>query len=429
VTEQHDQSDATMDRNLRALARHAALPGEPTPEQEQSWTRGRRPSPAVCSTEDGAGDMGEARGRSAIQRGVRFMKEHRVATCAGAGSALAATIAIVATLLIPTPASTVTAATIFESLHQAVNSAFKVSYRDIGMSRLAGVRADADAIVVLEDDGEEGPDSRQSAVAVYFEARVWADDTSALAGLDYEAAGAFTEDDMWVYCKIHGFPEALLEDNPQLEAYLEMYRDGLLLDVAVLIEAIEEYELEAAEQAAAELPGEMRSAAADARWRAVRVLRRAAVLLPQEGTTVRFSSDEGANELFARMLLGQATPEDFERLVTTLELRAGRLILMTRPDGSIVLRATQFDLSGSPAGALFQELFARASLEIAHDPDVGLLWAEAAHVGPRDGTIRLEPADVSPDDPIFSDQPYRDDGVTHVLDRAAIRNMLEGVGP
>lgn len=97
----------------------------------------------------------------------------------------------------------------------------------------------------------------------------------------------------------------------------------------------------------------------------------------------------------------------------------------TRADGSYLLRATDFNLEDTPWGPFIAQLCQGMTLEIAYDTDAGLLWATAAHLGPYDGSVHLEPATVTADDPIFSDQRYREDGTTTVLDASAIRDMLQ----
>ena len=101
------------------------------------------------------------------------------------------------------------------------------------------------------------------------------------------------------------------------------------------------------------------------------------------------------------------------------------MAVTTQADGSYLLRATDFNLEDTPWGLFISRLCQGMTLEIAYDTDAGLLRATAAHLGPYDGSVHLEPATVTADDPVFSDQRYREDGVTTILDASMVRDMLE----
>ena len=107
--------DDRVDRNLRTIGRHLSLPEPPTDAQRRRWKQPLR----------------SVRSRS-TNRGVLFMKNHRLLTLAGAGSAAAAALIAWSVLFAPTMGATVEAATVFASFKDALGSAFRVTFEDIG---------------------------------------------------------------------------------------------------------------------------------------------------------------------------------------------------------------------------------------------------------------------------------------------------------
>jgi hypothetical protein len=417
-----------MDRNLRAFARQVSLPGEPTEDQRQYWTRER-----VLAR------------RAPVEQGVRFMKNHRLLTFAGAGSALAATIVIIATVLVPTPGSTVGAATIFASLHEAVSNAFRISYDNIGYE---GARANGQVVVLLGDESADESESPDHASAVYLDARVTVDqDAPEFAGLDYEFSCAFSREDMWMYVKTHELSPELMQQNPFVGMYLAMYKDGLLLDMNGLADQVGGYDWGAlaasikdqqAEEVGApgsawtgqwgtaQLPENVRAEIERAQEAATQAMAQAAN--QSGGIPVIISTNPEVNELVGRLLSGQAGPEDFAQLTTLIEEKAGEVTVTPQDDATYLLRAVDFDLDGLGLDDEDLAVLADMALEIAYAEDAGLLWATLDNLGDYNGVMRFERADVAADDLMFSAQRYREDGVTKIIDLSGILDMVKGLG-
>lgn len=427
MNDRHERSDEIMDRNLRAFARQVSLPGEPTEEQRQYWTRERV----------------SAR-RAPVEQGVRFMKNHRLLTFAGAGSALAATIVIVATVLVPTSGSTVGAATIFASLHEAVSNAFRISYDNIGYE---GARANGQVVVLLGDESADESESPDHASAVYLDARVTVDqDAPEFAGLDYEFSCAFSREDMWMYVKTHELSPELVQQNPFVGMYLAMYKDGLLLDMNGLADQIDDYDWGAlvasfgeqpegvetggavwtGQWGTAQLPENMQAEIERAQEAATQAMAQAAN--QSGGVPVIISTNPEVNELVGRLLSGQAGPEDFAQLTTLIEEKAGEVTVTPQDDGTYLLRAVDFDLDGLGLDDEDRAVLADMALEIAYAEDAGLLWATLDNLGDDNGVMRFERVDVAADDPMFSGQRYREDGVTKVVDLTGLLSMIKGLG-
>lgn len=422
MEERREQSDRMVDRNLRTFARHVSLPGEPTECQKQSWRR-----------------TGVLTRRAPIQQGVCFMRNHRTLTLAGAGSALAATIAV-ATLLFPSPRSTVGAATIFASLRDAVNNAFRISYEDIGDD---GLKVDGEVVVLYGRADGDASGAEERAAAVYFDAHVQADqDMPTLAGLDYELRGTFSPDTMWVYVRAGEIPQEFVESNPIAAIYLNMYKDGLLLHLDDFRQQVQEVDWEAFLQTMAGLEQSAPGAdvptdgdlLAQARLEAERVGEAVAewsTASPEllNSSPIILSTDLQLNQLFGRLLTGKAGPEDFENLTTLITEAAGDVTVTPQSDGSHLLRASAFDMELFGVGPEEEALLADMTLEIAYDEDAGLLWVTLNHLGTYDGTVCFEQAEVAPDDPMFSDRQYRDDGVTQVVDLSGLLGLIQDLKP
>ena len=143
------------------------------------------------------------------------MRRHRKMMFAGAGSAIAATIVIVASLLISTPGVTVEAATIFASLREAMGNAFTISLENIGDDEgtING------KLVILYNTESEGSEDDSGSIeqstedveyvsGAYFQIDVQvAQDAPEMAGLVYARAGLHTGT-CPVHCPCNAFPVA-----------------------------------------------------------------------------------------------------------------------------------------------------------------------------------------------------------------------------
>jgi hypothetical protein len=337
------------------------------------------------------------------------MKNHRLLTAAGASSALAASIAIAAILLVPTPATTVGAATIFASLHEAVNNAFRMSFEDLGVK---GIRVEGEVVVVYKGDAEVEPGTLGPAAALYFDARARAgEEAGPLSGLDLVERAAITPDQMWVYVRADELPDAIVAKNPIAGMYAEHLESGMLLDLrAFVVEVLLAQDWGAL---AEENPTTQVAAAA---------LGSRVAELPQGLEAVGISNNTEVNGLFTELLAGRARPGDFDRFATLLEEGAGDVTVTPQRDGSYLLEAKAFDFAG--VDPELDALLGRMTMTITYDDDAGLLWAAFEHIGAYDGIVRFERAEISSDDPMFSDQRYREDDSVTVVDMSTLAHML-----
>jgi hypothetical protein len=408
MNDRQDSSDRMMDRNLRTLARCMSLPDEPSEEQQAQWTQSPKPERLVP-----------------FRQGVRFVKNHRALTFAGAGSALAATIAIVVTLFAPMPGTTVDAATILASLQEAMDDAFKVTYQDIGHPLIDGVKADMEAVFIIEPGGENDEAADRTISALHFDAHVQVNEAfPLLAGLDYDVEGAFTEERWWMYARVNEVPEKLLESSPISETHLEQCKNGVLIDMGVLMDALQSHDWEEHlhAQTAAVLGIEDRRKAANMLHHGLQALSQH---LSKDHTLGDMHHGE-VGGLFNGLLTGQASPDEFEQLAGLLQGEAGQVEVSRQADGAYLLEAKDFSPHAEDLGPAMQAYFERTTLRIAYSEDAGLLWAAVDHVGPHDGYIRLERTEVAPDDPMFSDQRFREDRVTTVMDLSMTHELLSG---
>ena len=146
------------------------------------------------------------------------------------------------------------------------------------------------------------------------------------------------------------------------------------------------------------------------------------------GLPIIISTNPEINELVGRLLSGQAGPEHFAQLTTLIESKAGEVTVTPQDDGTYLLRAVDFDLGGLGLDHEDLAVLADMTVEIAYAQDVGLLWATLDNLGDDNGVMRFERADVAVDDPMFSGQRYREDGITKVVDLTGLMGMIKGLG-
>ena len=163
------------------------------------------------------------------------MRNHRMLTLAGAGSAVAATIAVWALLFVPTPQTTVEAATIFASFRDALANAFDISFENVGAE---GIRVSGRLVVVFDHGDEQAAPLESEAQGVYVEAQVQAGETADkdVAGLDMQVAVSAVPDNEWAFVQMVSLPHHLLEEQPMAGFFQQMACDGLLLDLDGLLE-------------------------------------------------------------------------------------------------------------------------------------------------------------------------------------------------
>lgn len=339
------------------------------------------------------------------------MRKHRHATLASAG-ALAATIALTTMLLFPFGGTPVEAKTIFSSLRESLGNAFTVTFDNIGDD---GVKVTGRLIAVYEKDEQATVPLEAPVRAVYLEADVLADKTNQdVAGLQFEVRGAAVREpaDAWVYLKLKNLPAKIIEEQPLAIILQQFTQNGLLLELDTLLEegelneVFEDLSIDFEVQAEAE--------------RSLSI----GVGTSKDGSTPKEKVDPPSelDQLPLKILTGQLTQADIDQIVSLLEQEAITVAVQEREPGFHVLTARDFPPEqGAP-------WMANMVLEIAYREGYGVPWASLEHVGPYDGSIRVEMTEVALDDPIFSSEQYYHDGITKVIDVGAIKQLAEALG-
>ena len=113
------------------------------------------------------------------------MRQHRFIAFASAGSALAATLAVMTTFVVPHSTSTVQAATIFASFKDAVGNAFEINLENIGAE---GIQVDGKVIVVFEPNDQNANLFQSQPQGAYVQLRALAGDNADedVRGLDVD---------------------------------------------------------------------------------------------------------------------------------------------------------------------------------------------------------------------------------------------------
>jgi len=141
-------------------------------------------------------------------------------------------------------------------------------------------------------------------------------------------------------------------------------------------------------------------------------------------TAIGLSADAEVNASMTDLVAGRANPEDFNRFATLLEETAGFVEVTPQSDDTYLLKAGAFKFDDANRLPGADALLGRMTLEIAYDREAGLLWAGVDHIGTHDGSARFKRAAVRTNDPMFSNQRYREDGRTTVLDQSTIASLL-----
>ena len=396
MMDHNDQHDEHTDRNLRLIAQHVHLPPEPTDLQRARWQQGDA----------------QRESASSLIRGVLFMKKHRHATLAGAG-ALAATIALTTMLLFPFGGTPVEAKTIFSSLRQSLGNAFTVTFDNIGDD---GVRVNGRLIAVYEKDAQTTVPFEAPVRALYLEADIQTDETNPdVAGLNVEVRGAAVREpaDAWVYVKLNKMPPKIVQEQPLALIIQQFTQNGLLLELDTLLEEDELQEVFEDLSIDLELQG-------DGAKRSLKV----GAGIPAKGAEPAQPADPEAelDQLPLKILTGKLTQADIDQIVSLLEEEAITVNVVEQEPGFHVLTARDFPPEpGEP-------WMANMVLTIAYREGYGVPWASLEHVGPYDGSLKVEMTEIALDDEVFSSQKYYQDGVTKVIDVGAIKDLAEALG-
>lgn len=325
------------------------------------------------------------------------MQKHRFITAAGAGSALAASLAIVATLFVPHAGSTVEAATIFASFKEAVGNAFEIKFENIGAE---GIQVDGRVVVVFDPADKDLKPFQSHPQGVYIEVKARAGDKADadLRGLDVDATIVAVPGNEWAYVKLAGLPHAVLEETLVAAIVQGIAQNGVLVDLDGILQK-EGFGLGA--------------------W-----------TLSEKLLDIDMDGDDDSEEAqMRRMLLsiltGQATADEFRALVAMLEEAVSNVSVEETEPGLHVLTASGFDTGGDTKA---QGLIGDMVLRVAYKEGFGLAWAKIEHVGQLDGTVHLEMTDMNIDDPLFDRERLAKDGSALRFNLSQLVNLAETLG-
>jgi hypothetical protein len=416
------REDALLDRNLRTIGRALDLPSA-SAEQRESWKSPPESRSLSIASRSHASPV--ASGDHTESKGAWFMRKPRV--FAACSTAVAATIALCAFFLTPSPSSQAMAATILRSFKEAVHRGLSFELDNI---QVEGVHVDGRVQVVFpteitlkrlveEDETLPEPDS------VLIEMRVRGDDSNEeVAGLDVEISAAFTEAQQWAFLRVAGLPDEVIREEPAAALVTSFLRGGILLDLAGLdeLEGVGDIHKQISEAFGAHATGHHAAAKADS----------------SDDDDDNDADDDGdadektagsdANE--ARMeavvhefLTGTASAERIGEFVQEIEKLAGRVDTRQIEPGVWELNASDFKTEGMDADEA--ELIGKAAFSIRYKQGAGIISAELTNVGELHGRLRFGFVDAV-DPSLASMQRYVERGIRPVKVTELV-NMFGGM--
>lgn len=362
------------------------------------------------------------------------MKEHRTLTIAGAGSALAACLALFAVTMIPTPATTVQAATIFASFREAVGNAFELEFGDLGAE---GVRTNGRVMVITEPGSQDSAAFASSAQAAYLEVDAVADETAEqdLQGLDVHVALSLVPDQEWAFVKLKQLPHEVLEDEPIARMVQAMAMNGLLLDLDGLLNRKEMQDIlgelsihkhleeatgqrnEITIRVDADTPGKSKEKVHE---RIRTQIHHHHHVDPAE-QLAGFTEQE-LTKLALDVFTGKASAEQFRSLVSLLEQAASDVRVEETQPGLHVLTASGFNFEDDEEA---QRMLGRLVLQIAYQEGLGLAWASLENIGQYDGWVRFQMVDASINDPCFNRERFVSDPAVQRFNLGSMLGFFE----
>lgn len=411
MNDRTEQQDVLLDCNLKSIGRRIELPAEPTDEQRARW---RMPA--------------DRRSSPRLVLGVRFMRNHRFLTFAGAGSAVAACIALGALLIGPGGQPPVQAAVIFASFREALSNAFEISLENIGAE---GIRVNGRVAVALPDDLSA---TNAEPKAMYAELRIEASPEADedIAGLNMRVNIALAPGHEWLYLKMNKFPRHVVQDNPIAMVVLQMARNGLLLELGGLLEGelmegllgglslADELGDELGEEIQREVRKEVRQEIRKAR-RKGRVRGAQKADANDDDDQPQFDADE-IKGLLKRFVLGKTTRADIDTLASLLEEASGKVEVTKTRDGLYILTARDFDIDEAGDDA---KMIENLVMQIAYRDNGGIEWAELQNIGDFGGKLRFTRIELSTDDEMFDKTRVIEPGVTTVINLSQIVQMFK----
>jgi hypothetical protein len=379
-----------MDENLAMIGARLTLPPAATATQRESWkSGGREPGASVHA----------ARSTGGLVRRRPYVL---------AGSALAAAVALAAFLATPTQHSTVEAATIWRTFRESVHRGLRVTLADIGADE---VQVDGHLNVLFKHAinlGQLFGDNQSEDLpieAVSGELNVTCGaEAEPLAGLKLLIALGLSKADQWIYLRSEDPTPLTQVVGPFAALIFRPLRDGLLLDLKGTLDLDALFDPPPPELVAPDVPP------ADA-----------------EPSSAENSSGSDATALVRNFLAGQASTKELEALAAQLEQAAREVRVDQRAPGVFVLVARDFAAAADAADEATPQWLSEMSLEIAYREGVGIEWATLSNVGDRRGRVQIEfIAEPTAADRLERAR-YVQDGVTTVVDVAALENALEAL--
>jgi len=438
-----NKNDRQLHENLHLLAGRLALPAEPTELQEAAWKQ----ASASERTAPGAG----------AQR-----RNRRVFAFLGAGSLLAASVAIALTISGLGGEKRVEAAAIFDSLRDAVSHAFSLRLTNVVQD---GIHVDGRLLFAVpseDDDGEaedyDAPD------AMYIELHATADENAEadIAGLDADISFAAAAGNQWLFLKLTALPEEF-QSNTVATWLAGIAANGVMFDLTGLDDL---QSFHTASSATGDPADGEDSDEGEAPTRSISIGigtgqpdqpsheqmehvhhgLHLAIGFDEESADHDAGGDNGdatdssahgellsgedlneLHELLRDMVTGRMTSEQMSTVVTHLEGAAQDVQVSDLGSGNHSLVARNFNLA--PLGLSDDEEaeIAEIGLEIRYRQDTGIQWVELQNVGEANGAVRFE---LLPDgiDPALLDRArLTADGVIPTIPLASLANLFSGI--
>lgn len=406
-----DTHDVQLDRNLQAIGRALPPPATPSAAQRAGWKRDAAPPGSTPALR--IAPAPDATPVTARRRAWRF---------AGAGMALAASLAFGVLALWPTGHAPVEAKQIFASFSEQLANSFKLTIQDI---QAEGFHVSGEVMAVFPDDASK-VDESDCGVTARFNVR---GDKNAedFANGDLEFRFALAPEHEWAYLRINKLPrEIIREGGPAAAILYGITRDGVLLKLDGLMDGKlaqlgGQFDVR---KVFKEMHGELRSAVEEAQSEIKAELSKlddAEASDPEEAAQIEMMRT--LEQLMPKLFTGGATADDLRQLGALLEQAAGHVTVEPTGNGGYVLEASQFEVDENDSDA---EMLARIVLRIHYRPQVGVERAEILNVGEGDGRITIELGTAELDDRMFDESTVVEEGKTKVFD---LGELLKTFGP
>lgn len=406
MADQRGHEDWWADRNLRMIGRRLPLPADPTARQRACWKR----------TERVVRRAGTGEPLSFPERGVRFVRRHRLLTVM---TTAAAAVIVLAVLLVTPRSAVVEASTIFGSLRQTLLDGFELTFEDIGQD---GVHADGRLVVVFRSPAAEQASaaahfdrSGPIAESLYLELHAWAvKSDSSFDRLDVRLAAALSDARQWVYVRTAALPERLLKERPLAWLLMGLTGGGAVLELDGLWGDWNRPVTQGGalcEPGEAEIPGDDATSAVGGS--------------PGVGEFPgwRLTENGDMERMFLDILTGRASGEQMKQVATLLAESAGDVGIAREEPGLWVLTAREFDMGSAGGGDL--AMLAGMVLVVKYRDGRGIVAAALENLGEYGGTLRLAPLCGGADERLFDTARVVEPGVTRIWDLSGLKSVFD----